>query len=251
MTRSDTHEAPVELVDALARIDQAKQNWFHLRRELHDFLYEYVKGMVKGRDRATGNFVLRLRHPKESVIRGTPKVLVGQIVENLRTALDYLVFELSVKNVPELNERVPQFVIAEDESDFRRQAKRRLRYLTDEQRGFVGQIQPYTGNQMLALLGEMAGKGKHRRLLSLRDRTGMQIYFAEMSKEGEFDDCFVYPVEKDHAFFARPTGDPAFLLMDEFDAIPILKEMIGHVEDVVRVAYCFFEGTPLRLTIVR
>ena len=39
--------------------------------------------------------------------------------------------------------------------------------------------------------------------------------------------------------------------MDRFDAIPILKEMIGHIEDVVRFAYRFFEGTPLRLTILR
>ena len=171
MTRSDTHEAPAELADALARIDQAKQNRFHLRRGLRDFLYEYVKGMVKSRNRATGDFVLKLRYPKESIISGAPKVMVGQIVENLRTALDYLVFELSVKNDPELNERVPQFVIADDEADFQRQAKRRLRYLTDEQTGFVEQLQPYNGNQMLALLREMAGKGKHRRLLSLRDRT--------------------------------------------------------------------------------
>ena len=148
----DMHEAPPELEDALARIDQAKENYISLAREMDEFLYNYVKGMVKGLDRKTGNFVLQLRRPKESNVRGKPRVLVTQIVENLRTALDYMIFELSVLNERELNERLPQFVVADSESDFERQAKRRLRYLTDEQKSFVEQIQPYRGNGMLALL---------------------------------------------------------------------------------------------------
>ena len=158
--RQDIHEAPTELADAWARIDQAKENYYSLAREMNAFLYQYVKGMVKGFDRESGNFVIRLRHPKESNVTGTPRVLVAQIVENLRTALDYMIFELSVLNEPNLNERVTQFVIADSESDFERQAKRRLQHLTDEQKSFVEQIQPYHGNGMLALLRELAGLGQ-------------------------------------------------------------------------------------------
>ena len=44
----DGHEAPAELADALARIDQAKRDYFSLAREMDVFLYEYVRGMVKG-----------------------------------------------------------------------------------------------------------------------------------------------------------------------------------------------------------
>ena len=58
---TDMHEAPPELADALARIDQAKENYISLAREMDEFLYNYVKGMVKGLDRKTGNFVLQLR----------------------------------------------------------------------------------------------------------------------------------------------------------------------------------------------
>lgn len=235
----------------MARVDQAKQNWFELGRELQEFLYEYVRGMVRGFDRQ-GNMTLQMRHPDESIIGGRPKVLVGQIVENLRTALDYLVFELSAKNEPNLNERVPQFVIAVDGEDFERQAKGRLRYLTDEQRGFVEQLQPYNGNRMLGLLGEMAGEGKHRRLLSVRDKTGWHIVFGEMCKRGEYEGYFVYPVEGDHAVFARPRGgEPAVLLMDKYNAVSLLKGMIGQVEDMVRVSYALFEGKPLNLMIER
>ena len=127
-------------------------------------------------------------------------------MENLRTALDYMIFELSVLNEPNLNERVPQFVIADNKSGFEGQAKKRLRYLTDEQKSFVEQIQPYHGNGTLALLRKLAGRGKHRHLLSIRDQTGFDIYFAEMAKKEEYKNCFVYPMEEGRAIFAKPKG---------------------------------------------
>ena len=67
----DMPETPPELADAWARIDQAKENYISLAREMNEFLYKYVKGMVKGRDRESGNFVLQLRHPKESNVKGS------------------------------------------------------------------------------------------------------------------------------------------------------------------------------------
>lgn len=247
----DKHEAPPELADALARIEQAKENFISLTREMNKFLYDYIGGMVKGLDRETGNFVLQLRHPRESTVTGTPKVLVAQIVENLRTALDYMVFKLSVLNQPDVNEQTPQFVIAGSKSKFERQAKRGLRYLTKEQRGFIEQIQPYHGNLTLELLGKMAGVGKHRRLLSIRDNTGLDIYFADMSKRSDYEDCFVYPMEKGQAIFARPKGQPIAVLMEKYDAMGTLKYMIEHTAGVLRVSYCFFDGRPFKLSIIR
>ena len=247
----DIHETPPELEDATARIEQAKHNYVSLAEELNRFSYDYVKGMVKGFDRESGNFVLQLRHPRESNVKGGSRVLVSQIVENLRTALDYMIFQLSILNEPHLNERLPQFVIAETEPDFQRHARTRLRYLNDEQKSFVEQIQPYRGNKMLTLLGKMTNAGKHRRLLSIQERTGFDIYFAEMEKRDEYKDWFVYPTEKGCAVFARPKGPGTVLLMDRYDAMPTLKDMIGHAEDILRVSFCFFQGRPLELKIVR
>ena len=243
-------EAPPELTDALARIEQAKNDYSSLAREMEAFLYEYVKGMIKGFDRESGDFTIRLRHSKDSNVSGAPQVLVAQIAENLRTALDYMVFRLSALNAPDLNEQVTQFVIADSELDFRNQG-RRLRYLTDEQRGFIEQIQPYHGNGMLALLRTMSNEGKHRRLLSVRDNTGLDIYFAEIAKRDEYGDCFVYPAEKGHAIFAKPKGKGVVVLMDRYDAMTLLRAMIGHAEDILRASYCFFQGRPFSLTIIR
>ena len=41
---------PGEMEDALARIEQAKDNYERLAGQLKKFLYDYVKGMVKERD---------------------------------------------------------------------------------------------------------------------------------------------------------------------------------------------------------
>ena len=248
---SDAHEAPPELEDALDRIDQAKDNYVSLVHEMNEFLYNYVKGMVKGQDPVTGDFKLQIRHPRESIVKGRPRILVGQIVENLRSALDYMVFQLSTLHVPDLNERKPQFVISDSEKDFKRQARTHLRYLTDEQRSFVEQIQPYHGNGMLALLGQLAIVGKHRHLLSIQSITGFDIYFAEMAKKHEFEGYFVYPVEQQHAIFARPKGEGTVVLMEAYDAMPTLKSMIEHTADIVRVSYCFFEERPLELKILK
>ena len=242
-------DSPSELADALARIDQAKKDYISLGSEMEVFLYEYVKGMIKS-DPKSGDFALQFRHPRDSQVSGTPQVLVTQIAENLRIALDYMVFRLSALNEPNLNERVPQFVIADSESDFRHQ-DRRLRYLTDEQKGFIEQIQPYHGNDMLALLRTMTNEAKHRRLLSVRDNTGLDIYFADMTKREEYRDCFLYPLEEGNAVFAKPKGDGVVVLMEKYNAMTLLREMIGHAEDILRASYCFFQGRPFNLTIVR
>ena len=154
-------------------------------------------------------------------------------------------------NKPDLNERGPQFIITDNKSDFERQAKTRLRHLTAEQKRLVEQIQPYNGNGMLALLGEMAIQEKHRRLLSLQNVTGLEIYFAETTKQDEYKDCFIYPTEKGTAFFARPKGKITFLLLEKYDAMGLVKDMIGHVEDVLRVSFCFLQGRPLDLKILK
>ena len=250
-TSSDIGETPQQLEDALDRLGQAKEGYFDLLQELDKFLYDHIRGMIKGFDTHTENFTLQLPSLKESIIRGRPRVLVAEIVENLRTSLDYMVFQLSMLNEPDLNERIPQFIISDSESAFNSQAKNRLRYLTAEQRRFVEKIQPYHGNTVLGLLGEMVNPGKHRRLLSLRNVSALTIVIGDITMQEEYKDYFMYPAEWGHAIFARPKHKPTFLLTGRHDAIPLLNEMIGHVEDVLRVSYCFFQGRPLKLEIIR
>ena len=61
----------------------------------------------------------------------------------------------------------------------------------------------------------------------------------------------MYPVGRGCAVFAGPKHNATFLLVEEHNAITLLREMIGHVEDVLRVSYCFFQGRPLELKILK
>ena len=61
---------------------------------------------------------------------------------------------------------------------------------------------------MLPLLDEMAGEGKHRHLLSLLDITGYDIYYGEITKRDEYQDCYFYSLGRGQAAFVRPKGTP-------------------------------------------
>ena len=139
------------------------------------FLYKYVEGMIQGLDPARGSLVVQLRKPQDSIVTGRPKVLSVQIIESVRSIFDYLVFELSAKNNTALDMRHSKFVIADDEAMFWKQAKFALKHLTDRERRFVEELQPYRGNSLLALIRDASNKSKHRRLLSVRDMTSLKI----------------------------------------------------------------------------
>lgn len=241
--------APPELADAVARIDQAKHNLAEFTQEMDRFFYRYIGGMIKGGDGA-GTYTLQLRHPRDSIVDGRPKVLVAQIVENVRTALDYLVFELSSWNTDDFNERSPQFVIADSKQAFRRLAERRLQYLTDAQVDFIERLQPFNGNWLLALLRDLAGSGKHRRLLRIEDRCSFDITLANLSQKDKYAGHFVYPMDDHAAIFAKARDD-VILLMDKYDAIIALKELISHAETVLRLSAPLFQGRPVRVSLVQ
>ena len=245
-----TPNVPRQLADTWTRLYRAKENYDALTLEVNEFLYEYVKRMVRGWNQQSQAFVLQLPHPRESEITGRTLSLVGDIVEDLRAALDYMVFALSALNAPDLKENIPQFVIADTETDFEGQSKRRLCYLTKEQKtDFIRKLQPFNGNPMLGLLRDIAGQSKHRRLLSVRNDSDWEINMDVVRNRDKYKGHFVYPMEKGRAIFARPDGI-RFLLLEKYDAMSLLKAMAEHVGEIVEQSHCFFEGRPFKMKIV-
>ena len=243
-------DVPEQLADAWTRLYRAKANYDVLAGEVMHFLYEYVKGMVRERDPKTGNFVLQFRDDRASILTGRPRALVVDIVEDLRAALDYMVFELSALNTPDLNEQAPQFVMADTKKEFDRHSRRRLRYLNEEQKtDFIEKLQPFNGNHMLAILRDISGQSKHRRLLSVRDSSGWDIHLAEAKRTEEYKDWFMYPLEDGQAFFARPKSC-SIILLKKYDAMSLLRAMAEHVAEIVQFSHCFFEGRPFEMEVV-
>lgn len=237
----DQLDIPIELSDAWARLQQAADEYVALQHAVNEFLYEYLKGMPIGKDPERGDFSIRLRHPKDSIMSGKPKVLVGQIIENCRVALDYMVYELSLKTHKDLEyENAPQFVISDTEAWFDKEAKHKLRYLTDEQREFIKSVQPFKGNALLGIFRDATNKSKHRRLLPITNTTGFDIYFDSAKNKHKYEDAWLLKEEDGQVFFAQPR-DRSVLLMDKYDAITTLKTIAEHTGAIVLASRKFFK----------
>lgn len=138
------------------------------------------------------------------------------------------------------NEREPQFVISDTEEEFNRTAKSRLRHLTPEQVGFLRSIQPFRDNFLMGVLRDATNMSKHRSLLELEDRTGVNIYIVSPDDKEEYKDAWLLREEKDVLFFAR-RHEQRVLFMGKYKAILILQEMAEQAGEIVLYSRRFFQ----------
>jgi len=99
---------------------------------------------------------------------GEVQVVIDDVIQNLRTALNYLVtalarFDLSKKNVP----RSLQFPIESKKDIFWEKRPRLLHGISAEHVTLIERVQPYNGCHWAHLLGELSNRGKHVELVKL------------------------------------------------------------------------------------
>ena len=210
--------------DARDRIEEAKAQLTDLDHEIDAWLRAYFGRMFeKTNPQDPGIPHIRLPSPEESVITGRPKVLVSQIIENLRVALDYAVFALSKKNCPTLNERAPNFVIADNKVAFDRAAKKALKYLTDEERNFIELLQPYRvkpgTSSVTGLIRDAANISKHRNLLSFRHQANVSIIRADRKDEHRYgEEWWRFPAQDGSIFFVK-ASDLMVVLFERYNLL--------------------------------
>jgi hypothetical protein len=90
-------------------------------------------------------------------------ILVGEIIYNLRAALDYLIYELGCFDSKCIVEKT-QFVIVDAPNDFLRESNRRLKGLDAKHIASIERLQPYHGMQWLATLRDISNPDKHAHL---------------------------------------------------------------------------------------
>lgn len=99
----------------------------------------------------------------QGAVAAAARVRIAEIVDHLRSALDYLVFEVAGEDSGEPQSGT-QFIIADTPADFARQVKRRLRGMSPENRSIIESYQPYCGYPWLAQLRDLSNPGKHQHL---------------------------------------------------------------------------------------
>ena len=90
-------------------------------------------------------------------------VTIGEVVYNLRAALDYLVYELAILDSGKVVDGT-QFPIVKKPEDFKGVRRKFLRGLTDDHVAAIERLQPYKRPHWLWALRALSNEDKHRTL---------------------------------------------------------------------------------------
>jgi hypothetical protein len=118
-----------------------------------------------------GSVLIRVEQGNQVSLQGMPEeppprvlgVLIGETVQNLRTALDYLVYALAWFDTgPDTaGERKTQFPICDSPGEYKRKAKIWLEGVSDDHAAAIEWLQPYKGRKWLASLRDISNLDKH------------------------------------------------------------------------------------------
>ena len=241
----------MSMEDARDRIEEARVQLDELDDEIGAWLQRYLGRIFEKRnpqDPKTRRIDLPM--PEESVITGRPKVLVSQIIENMRVALDYAVFALSKKNCPGMNERHPKFVIVDNKADFGRAAKNSLRYLTDDERDFIELLQPYRvksgTTSVMELIRDAANVSKHRNLLSIRQQANSVLIVVADQKDDRFgEEWWQFPAQDGSGFFFVKVSDLKVLLIGRYNLLEVLPRAHIFTSALIDLFDAHLDGKPL------
>jgi hypothetical protein len=168
--------------------------------------------------------------------------IIGDAIHNIRSALDYLAYELSARK-----SRSTQFPICSDESQFRSDdTLRRIEGITGSERELIERVQPYKAtnpprHDPLAILNKLSNRDKHRLLLPyVAAVSTADSWVSSSSADISFEFIEPGPVEHDArivALVAKPQ-DP-------------YEEMYVHPQSGLRIELRDTGADDLRLELVQ
>ena len=213
------------------KIDHAKLHLDLAKSEIAEYLKanpgEFVPHTSSTHDKPT--FVLKPKSPIPEKIG----LVVGDCLQNLRTSLDYLVWELVLKagNTPGKDNAFPICIVAKSFQDCK---GTRLRGVTPSAVAAIEASQPYHDRQpdatSLAALDKLTNINKHRRLiLSELSSFSMQDMFVSW-------DIWMKSGSADMSTLAHDTGIGKIFTIEQVnmqgDLIPFIAFNEGAVTDM-------------------
>ena len=219
--------------DSWDRIESAYKEYDEFLVEVDKTMHLQMQRMISSSPDDPNRTTIRLLTPKELIeLTNRPRVLVGQISENLRSALDYIIFRLSERNDPNMNNRLPAFVMADDSTSFHRASGTALKYLTPDQERIVEGLQPYHGHDYMQLIRDASNRSKHRGLLTLRNFTGTEIILDSTANAADYQGAWQFPQPNGQTVYVE-RKDRNVVFLEEYDAVLCLKYMLEGARAVV------------------
>lgn len=155
----DPYSGYPSLDDARARVDRASEHIARLQTEISTILQNHTQWQIRTVEKAGGQFV----ESGDLYFPAIINILIGEIIYNLRAALDYLVYELGILDSGKAQERC-QFPIESTPKGWTKHEASWLMGLSDVHKAAIESLQPYNGCKWTELLREISNIDKHRRL---------------------------------------------------------------------------------------
>ncbi len=146
------------------KLARADKHLHALDRAIKDFV-DYEPYEIEAKfDPDSGYYIFRVESHEDPAAEFS--VIIGDVLSNLRSALDHLAFALNLRGGPLPNPKVSQFPIFKDPDDFARRAPQMIPNVRGAARTEVEALQPYHGgvNSFLWELNELCSADKHRLL---------------------------------------------------------------------------------------
>lgn len=118
---------------------------------------------------AIGTACFPMAHPSPPRVRR----IIGETVQSLRKALDYLVYELARLDSKSVVENT-QFVIVDSEKEFIKKLWR-LNGVSGDHRAMIQKLQPYNGCSWTRLIRDLSNPDKHRTLTAVRHPVSISL----------------------------------------------------------------------------
>ena len=160
----------MDLIGIHAKLRRAEQRI----RELADGMDKLCEGIHKNIVREVREDVDKQTWVFQGPTPHTPvewSVTIGEILYNLRSTLDHLVWQLVIDN-GQTPGRHNEFPITEDDQRWQQEKVRALKGLSQRHQAMIGYLQPFTGGinlpfdvSMLRAIHELSNVEKHRHLI--------------------------------------------------------------------------------------
>jgi hypothetical protein len=213
---------------AYARLDRAQEHLTDLELRAKAITHPRVKNIIAQTDLNTvKDFVIN--DPLVELPQ-IVSVLIGEVIYNLRAALDYLVFDLAAfdSGRPQIG---TQFPIDDRPETFASHRDVFLKGISEEHVTRIEKFQPYNGNYYSAMIRDLSNPDKHRKLTVI-GTNGIYRVQVVRSSEHHVDPKTgvrtVYKVDMTSDFVGHITFEP-----DERQAIETLKILVAHVADIL------------------
>ncbi len=228
------------LNSAYLRTERAGEHLADLESRIRNFIDSKKDNIPFQFNTDTCQIVIQTVAIKRDIVLGSWSVLIGEIIYNLRSALDYLIFEMALLDSG-AEQKGTQFPIEHTPAGFDSRRNSFLKGLSVKHIAGIEVLQPYKGTTWTRLLASLSNPDKHRHLTPFVNLTESVIKIsAHAPGELKAVSGHVYRTKNSAGDVLDMHVETDFALSVTFsDGTPVIETLKQLVLDVTQTLHLF------------